>query len=80
MQGVPGLLGQTLRGNKRTSHTSIQIWIATHGRKRLHSPLSGVVHKAIEGNKPALPQSFQLPLPTEKCSTSYEPRAGRYAH
>ncbi|GFV34016.1 hypothetical protein TNCV_2614141 [Trichonephila clavipes] len=41
--------------------------------------LSGVVHKSIGGNRPSLPQSFGLPLPTEEYGTFYEDRAGRYA-
>ncbi|GFU67639.1 uncharacterized protein TNCV_1643881 [Trichonephila clavipes] len=41
----------------------IQICIATNGRKRLHSVLDGVVHKIIGGNRPTLPQSFELSSP-----------------
>ncbi|GFU30709.1 hypothetical protein TNCV_1444321 [Trichonephila clavipes] len=50
-----------------------------HDRKSLHSALCSVFLKSFEGNKPALPQSFELASPTEEYGTSYEHRADRYA-
>ncbi|GFY18573.1 hypothetical protein TNCV_2397981 [Trichonephila clavipes] len=57
----------------------VQICIATRGWKRLHSVLSSVVHKSIGGNRPALPQSFELSSTPEQYETFYEHRSGRYA-
>ncbi|GFX71595.1 hypothetical protein TNCV_2695831 [Trichonephila clavipes] len=59
-RGVPGLLGHITR---------IQICIATHGGKRLHSAIDGAVHKSIRRNGPALPQSFELSSPSEEYGT-----------
>ncbi|GFV52452.1 hypothetical protein TNCV_2771991 [Trichonephila clavipes] len=43
--------------------TRIQFCVATHGRKRLHSALGGIVHRSIGGNRSASPQSFEFPSP-----------------
>ncbi|GFV32876.1 hypothetical protein TNCV_1745181 [Trichonephila clavipes] len=45
----------------------IQICLATRGRKRLRSAISGVIHKNIKGIRPALSQSFELPSSAGKC-------------
>ncbi|GFX54612.1 hypothetical protein TNCV_792981 [Trichonephila clavipes] len=57
----------------------IQICAATLGRKRLCLVLGGVVHKSILENRPAAPQSFELPSPVEEYGTFYKHRAGRYS-
>ncbi|GFW66495.1 hypothetical protein TNCV_3310141 [Trichonephila clavipes] len=49
----------------------IQICIAAQSRKRLRSELGGVVHKSIEGNSPALPQSFELSSTAKEYVESY---------
>ncbi|GFT03091.1 uncharacterized protein TNCV_1361601 [Trichonephila clavipes] len=72
-----GLLGKTL-WEGRGHYTKIQICLATHGRKRLHSTLGGIVHKSIGANRPASPQSFELPSPTEEYGMFYKHQAGRY--
>ncbi|GFU84414.1 uncharacterized protein TNCV_994441 [Trichonephila clavipes] len=59
-----GSLGQTLRRD-RGDMTKFPIFIAIHGRKRLRSALGGIVHKNIQGNRPALSQSFKLSSPAE---------------
>ncbi|GFV96817.1 hypothetical protein TNCV_4350301 [Trichonephila clavipes] len=59
--------------------TRIQICIATHGWKRLRSALGGVVHKSIRGNRPTLPQFFELSPHSEENGTVFEQPAGRYA-
>ncbi|GFT27026.1 hypothetical protein TNCV_4675551 [Trichonephila clavipes] len=76
-RGVPGLLGQILiegRGHHKDSDLH-----NNHGRKRLCLALGGIVQKSIGGNKPALPQSFELPSPAEEYKTFDEHRSGRYA-
>ncbi|GFS97164.1 uncharacterized protein TNCV_1921111 [Trichonephila clavipes] len=55
------------------------IYIATHGRKRLRSPLGGAVHKSIQRNRPELPQSFELSSNAEEYGTFYKHQAGSYA-
>ncbi|GFU19098.1 hypothetical protein TNCV_4132181 [Trichonephila clavipes] len=61
----------------------IQMYITTHGRKRLRSVLGGLIHKTIGGNNylshPALPQSFELASSSEQYRTFYEHRSGRHA-
>ncbi|GFX53892.1 hypothetical protein TNCV_1598381 [Trichonephila clavipes] len=40
--------------------------------KRLHLELGSVVHKIIEGNRPALPKSFELSLPAEDSNGPFQ--------
>ncbi|GFW21730.1 hypothetical protein TNCV_2529291 [Trichonephila clavipes] len=49
------------------------------GRKCFRSVLGVVVNNSIGGNRPALPQSFELPLPEEQYGTFYKHRGDRYA-
>ncbi|GFY33203.1 hypothetical protein TNCV_1240541 [Trichonephila clavipes] len=46
-------------------------YIATHRWKRIRSAPGGTVHKSIGGNKPALPQSFELSSSSEHYTRAF---------
>ncbi|GFX71890.1 hypothetical protein TNCV_1443131 [Trichonephila clavipes] len=52
---------ETLYGGDRGDITRIQICTATHGRKCVRFAIGGVAYKSNGGNRPELPQSFELP-------------------
>ncbi|GFS54358.1 hypothetical protein TNCV_4808661 [Trichonephila clavipes] len=57
----------------------IQTRIASHDQNHLCSALGGGVHKSIGGNRPTIPQSFEMSSPAEEHQTSYEHQTGRHA-